>query len=115
MSILSAYNAAPTVAHWEALLRVLAYLKGTRTLGLSFSKSPHVPSGLVGFADSTWGSDVSSRRSWTGYLFRLNGHLVSWQSKLQPTVALSVCEAISTWHFCWLCKSLLFFLTSLHW
>jgi hypothetical protein len=93
VSILSAYNAAPTVAHWEALLRVLAYLKGTRTLGLSFSKSPHVPSGLVGFADSTWGSDVSSRRSRTGYLFRLNGHLVSWQSKLQPTVALSTCEA----------------------
>ena len=38
VSILSAYNAAPTVAHLEALLRVLAYLKGTHTLGLAVFK-----------------------------------------------------------------------------
>ena len=93
VSILSAHNAASTVAHWEglALLCVLAYLKETHTLGLAFSKGSGTANGLVGFADLTWpwDFDLSSRRSCTGYLFCLNNHLISWQ-----TVALSMCCAL---------------------
>ena len=63
VSILCAYNAAPTVSHWEALLCVLACLKGTHTLGLACSKGLGIDSALYGFADSTWGSDLSSRHS----------------------------------------------------
>ena len=79
--------------HWKELLSVLANLKVTLNLGHAFSKGFGTANGLVGFADSTWGSDLSTRHSRTGYLFRLNNHFISWQCKLQPTVALSTCEA----------------------
>jgi hypothetical protein len=48
---------------------------------------------LVGFADSDWGGDLTTRRSTTGYLFTLAGAAISWSSKRQPTVALSSTEA----------------------
>ena len=48
---------------------------------------------LLGFADASWASDLDSRRSMTGYVFFLNGSVVSWKSKRQPTVATSSTEA----------------------
>ena len=46
-----------------------------------------------GYCDSDWGSSKDDRRSVTGYTFMLGGGAVSWQSKKQPTVALSSVEA----------------------
>jgi len=48
---------------------------------------------LVGFCDSDWGGDFDTKRSTTGYVFILNGGAVSWQRKLQQTVAPSTREA----------------------
>lgn len=44
---------------------------------------------LQGWTDSDWGSDTDSRNSVTGFYFQLGGGVVSWQSKKQPTMALS--------------------------
>ena len=41
----------------------------------------------------TGGGDYPTRKSTTGYLFRLGNTAISWSSKLQSTVALSSCEA----------------------
>ena len=75
-------------------MRVLHFLKGTAQLSLSFLVNMAGMPAFHGYSDSTWGSEPSSRRSRKGYVFKLHGHLISWQSKLlQPTKALSTCEA----------------------
>mmetsp|Transcript_6386 Transcript_6386/g.7852 ORF Transcript_6386/g.7852 Transcript_6386/m.7852 type:complete len:171 (-) Transcript_6386:89-601(-) len=48
---------------------------------------------LHGYCDADWAGDKNSRRSRTGYCFYLGGALISWKSKLQPTVAASTMEA----------------------
>ena len=50
---------------------------------------------LTGESDADWSGDHDDRRSSTGYFFNLgfSGGAVSWQTKKQQTVALSLCEA----------------------
>jgi hypothetical protein len=48
---------------------------------------------LCGYTDADWGNCLATRRSVTGYLSLKNGHLISWQTKKQPVVSLSSCEA----------------------
>eukprot|EP00963_Diacronema_lutheri_P005720 scaffold450_cov347-Pavlova_lutheri.AAC.1 len=43
--------------------------------------------------DADYGADKLTRKSRTGYLFFLNGSLISWQSKMQKTVSTSTAEA----------------------
>jgi len=88
--------------HMIAAKRVLRYLQGTKDLGLIY-EAGETGSGngiggqlcVVGFSDADWGGDLDTRRSTTGYLFMIEetGGVVSWGSKLQPTVALSSAEA----------------------
>ena len=98
-AVLSRYMSKPTQEHWKAAKRVLKYLKGTRTHGLCLgqhevkSVNAEMDLKLVGYCDSDFGTDVDTRRSRTGFLFLLNGSLVSWYSKLQKTVATSTAEA----------------------
>eukprot|EP00873_Tetraselmis_striata_P045348 jgi/Tetstr1/465612/TSEL_010258.t1 len=84
--------AKPEERYWQAAKRVLRYLKGTNTLGLTFSGGK--ADGLLhGYCDADWAGDVVSRRSTTGFVFMLCGAAVSWKSQLQTTVALSTAEA----------------------
>eukprot|EP00873_Tetraselmis_striata_P042412 jgi/Tetstr1/462676/TSEL_007642.t1 len=84
--------AKPEQLHWQAAKRVLRYLKGTKTLGLTFSGGK--AHGLLhGYCDADWAGDVVLRRSTTGFVFMLCGAAVSWKSQLQATVALSTAEA----------------------
>ena len=79
-------------AHWTAGKRILRYLKGTKDMGLVYGESAHGIT-LKGFADADWATDKDTRRSVTGYVFELGGAAITWNSKLQPTVALSTSEA----------------------
>ena len=78
-------------SHWTAAKRILKYLKTTQDMSIvssGFNKGE-----LIGFADANWAGDLDTRRSTTGYVFFLNGSAISWNSKLQPTVATSSTEA----------------------
>ncbi|EGD82711.1 hypothetical protein PTSG_12005 [Salpingoeca rosetta] len=48
---------------------------------------------LVCYSDASFGTDQLTGRSTTGFTCYINGCLVSWSSRLQPTVALSTAEA----------------------
>ena len=84
---------APDEFHWESAKKVMRYLKGTMNLGITFSGGVNNDNVLVGYSDSDWGSCPVTRKSTTGYVFMLNNGAISWNSKLQTTVAISTMEA----------------------
>ena len=83
----------PGRRHWQAVKKILWYLQGTASLGITFRASGNRKVTLSGYADSNWAGDIDNRRSTTGYVFLIAGGPVSWTSKTQPTVALSTTEA----------------------
>lgn len=89
---LSQAMSKPTMADLEKAKRVLRYIKGTLHYCLKFTKADELK--LVGYADADWGGS-SDRKSITGYgyMFNVNGPLVSYKSRKQRCVALSTCEA----------------------
>jgi hypothetical protein len=90
---LGKHMAATGPEHVKAAKRALRYVKGTRELGLRFGGEKDFPTEIIGRADSDWGADVDTRRSITGYVFTVGGGVISYNSKRQPTVALSSTEA----------------------
>jgi hypothetical protein len=88
----SRFLANPGKKHWEAVKRILRYLRGTVDDGLEYKRSASAT--LVdGYSDSDWAGDSDDRRSCSGHVFRVYGGIVSFRSKKQPTTALSSCEA----------------------
>ncbi|KAJ9557664.1 hypothetical protein OSB04_012278 [Centaurea solstitialis] len=87
----SQFMAAPRSDHYAAVLRILRYLKGTMFHGLYFSSTSSLV--LRGFSDADWDSDMTDRRSTTGYCFFLGDSLISWRSKKQSLTARSSTEA----------------------
>ena len=85
------FCARPTKEHWMAVKRIFRYLKGTQDYGLQYHKEGSAE--CVGYSDADWAGDTEDRKSTSGYLFSLNGGLVSWRSKNQSCVALSTAEA----------------------
>jgi hypothetical protein len=77
--------------HWSAAIRVLRYLKGTRTLHLVLGSQTSVT--LSGFSDSDYANCLDTSRSIAGYCFNLGSGAISWHSKKQDIVADSSCYA----------------------
>ena len=48
---------------------------------------------FFGYANADWAGDISTRKSITGYLFRIGNGTVSWKTKGQSIAALSSTEA----------------------
>ncbi|KXZ41172.1 hypothetical protein GPECTOR_692g833 [Gonium pectorale] len=64
VNALTPYMAAPTKAHMSYALGVLRYVAGTRDKGLQFGGGD--AANFVGYSDSDWAGDPSTRRSTTG-------------------------------------------------
>jgi histone deacetylase 1/2 len=81
----------PTDLHWEAVKRILRYVKGTLDTGLRIRKSKLT--GVSIFTDADWAGDVDDRRSTSGFAVFVGPNLISWSAKKQPTVSRSSTEA----------------------
>ena len=81
----------PTDVHWEAVKRILRYVKGTLDTGLQFRKSSLI--GVSIFTDADWAGCPDDRRSTSGFTVFVGPNLISWSSKKQPTVSRSSTEA----------------------
>ena len=90
---LSRFLEKPTDQHWKAAKRVLRFLSRTQQLGLTFGSDGTSDRVLSGWADANWGGDLETRRSTTGYLFKVGPSIITWKSQRQATVALSTAEA----------------------
>ena len=81
---------APIEQNFQALKRILRYLKGSLRRGLLFTKGNLE---LSVYSDSDWANDKDDRRSTTGYLLFLGPNLISWCTKKQTRVSRSSTEA----------------------
>ncbi|XP_062085779.1 secreted RxLR effector protein 161-like [Humulus lupulus] len=91
VGVASRYMHHPKKPHLEAVRRMLRYVKDTINYGLVYKKGDEVK--IVGYCDTDYAGDYDTRRSSTGYVFKLGSGAVSWCNKTQPTVSLSTTEA----------------------
>ena len=92
VSILCKNLKNPTQNHWQAAKRVLRYLKGTRTYGLTYSAAPEHINVLLGYCDASYASTFDAR-SVSGNCFLVNMAAVLWLSATQKVVSTSTAEA----------------------
>ncbi|GJS34883.1 retrovirus-related pol polyprotein from transposon TNT 1-94 [Tanacetum coccineum] len=90
VGVVSRYMAEPGREHWEAVKRILRYVKGTSDVALCFGDSDLT---IKGYVDSDYAGDLDGSKSTTWYVFTLSGGTISWVSKLQSVVAMSTTEA----------------------
>lgn len=86
----SRFNSKHSIDHWNAVKRIMRYLKGTMNYKLRYTKGS---SQMIAYTDADWASDIDKRRSCTGLVVNIADGAVSWMSKRQSTVALSSTEA----------------------
>lgn len=91
LNVCSRYQTKPTVLLWQALKKILRYVKGTLDFKLKYEKNSETDV-LVGYADADWAGD-EDRKSTTGFTFQVFGNTVCWSTRKQSTVALSSTEA----------------------
>lgn len=82
---------APTLAHWQAVKRILHYLKGSFSSDLLLK--PPTDLRLYGYADTDWASDPNDRKSTSGFCIFFGENLVAWGSKKQSIISRSSTEA----------------------
>jgi hypothetical protein len=93
VSTLSKYASDPGIAHWQALMHVLRYIKATLNYKITYGGNGLTNLRPIGWVDADYGGDIDSRRSCAGYVFIQAGGPTAWSAQYQPTVALSTTEA----------------------
>nr|GEY89426.1 zinc finger, CCHC-type [Tanacetum cinerariifolium] len=87
---LSRYTCNPGTQHWQAIQRVLKYLKITMDYRLVYCGYPSV---LEGYTDASWISNTKDNSSTSGWVFLLGGGAISWDSKKQTCITGSTMES----------------------
>ena len=87
VSIVSQFMHSLSSEHFEAVHRILRYLKGTPGKGLFFKARGHPQ--VEAYIDADWAGCISDRRSTYGYCTYVGGNLETWRSKKQNVVTRS--------------------------
>ena len=86
VSVVSQFLQAPKKVHCDLVRHIYLYLRGSPTLKLNYSRDSELK--LEGFVDASYANHFKYA-STSGYIMTLGGSAISWNSKRQPTVALS--------------------------
>ena len=85
VSVLSQFMKDPHLPHWEAVIRIVRYLKVHPGCGLLYKANGHLR--VEVYTDANWAGSPSDRKSTTRYCTFLGGNLMTWRSKKQTIVA----------------------------
>jgi hypothetical protein len=85
------YQSDPKECHLVAVKRILRYFVSTPCFGIWYPKGSNFD--LIGYSDSDYAGCKVDRKSTSGTCQFLGRSLVSWSSKKQISVALSIAEA----------------------
>jgi hypothetical protein len=95
VNCLGPYTANPSLQHYGALKRILRYLVGTKDLGITYQKSQennNTDTLFHGYTDATYVNN-NDLKSTMGYIFLSSGGVITWKSKKQTVIALSMMES----------------------
>jgi hypothetical protein len=81
----------PTEDHFRTVKRILQYVKGTLSFGLTISS--HSSSNILAYSDADWAGCPDTRHSTSGYAVFLGNNLISWSAKKQSIVSRSSAES----------------------
>nr|GEV35381.1 zinc finger, CCHC-type [Tanacetum cinerariifolium] len=87
---LSRYTSNPRTQNWQAIQRVLKYLKKTMNYRLVYSGYPSV---LEGYTNASCISNTEDNSSTSGCVFLLGGSAIFWASKKQTCITGSTMES----------------------
>ena len=90
---LSQHCHEPKIRHWNTVLRVLQYLKGTINYSIPYSSRGPIGPKLQGYCDVDYAGDILDRHSVSGNIWTLVGGPITWNSTKQRLVALSTTES----------------------
>jgi hypothetical protein len=79
VSFLSQFPSHPTPIHHTAVKRVFRYIKGTRNYHLTYPQNGSLQ--LTRYPDEPYATCISTRRSYSGYVFYLGKCAISWVSR----------------------------------
>ena len=89
VNVLSRHQNNMTRTEWDMIKQVFGYLKGTRTLGLTYLGKTN---DVQAFSDASF-ADCRNSRTTSGFVVKLYGDSVAWRMCKQNYVALSTCQA----------------------
>ena len=85
------YAHEPSEILWQAIMKILSYLNGTKSLGITYVRGSDLS--LKVYADADYANKDNDRRPVSGIAVTLGGTVVSHASKTQRVVSLSTSEA----------------------
>ena len=85
------FQSAPKESHLLAVKRIFRYLSGSIEIGLWYSRESSYE--LIAYSDADFAGCKLDRKSTSGTCQFLGVNLISWSSKKQNSVALSMVEA----------------------
>lgn len=89
---ISKFMEKPNDSHVNAVKRIFRYLNHTQHIGITYGDSGN-GTNLIGYTDADYARDIDTRRSTTGYAFKIGNGIITWRSQRQKTIALSTTEA----------------------
>ena len=90
VGVCARYQANPKESHMISLKRIIKYIKTTANFGVWYSKDTNDV--LAGYSDVDWAGNADDRKSTSRGCFYVGNNLVSWMSKKQNSISLSIVE-----------------------
>ena len=91
VGVVARHSHNPGEEHWNAVLKMLSYLRGTKGRGLTFTRGQGL--GVSVYIDADYAKKAKDRRSISGAAVMCRGVCVCWKSTTQGCVTSSTTEA----------------------